>query len=164
MREVLLMDDSRRYITKIAREAGKLTIQQMKENGVGSGEFDLIHLVRHHPGISQKDAGQTLNMEKGAVARRAARLEEKGYLIRRENPSDARSRLLFATEKADTLKSSKTTVEMAFYDWLLEDLPAEERNSFLYTLEGLYKRSKQESRSGFPHVKERLYQTGGGQA
>ena len=68
------MDASRRQITKIAREAGRLTIRVMRQEGIGSGEFDLIHLVRHRPGISQKEICEELNMDKGAAARRVARL------------------------------------------------------------------------------------------
>lgn len=150
------MDFTKRQITKIAREANRLTIRMMKEEDIGSGEFDLIHLVRHNPGISQKDAGQKLHMDKGAVARRVVKLEQKGYLIRQENPADARSRLLYATDKADSLKNSKAAVETAFYTWLLEELPAEEREIFCTILEKLYLRSKAESRSGFLHLYERL--------
>lgn len=150
------MDFTKRHITKIAREANKLTIRMMKEEGIGSGEFDLVHLVRHNPGISQKEAGQKLNMDKGAVAHRVASLEQKGYLIRKENPADARSNLLYATPKADSLKNSKAEVEDAFYSWLLEDLSCEQRDSFCAILEQLYHRSKLESRSGFPHLYERL--------
>ena len=51
------MDASRRQITKIAREAGKLTVRMMKETGIGSGEFDLIHAVRHHPGHAKGRSG-----------------------------------------------------------------------------------------------------------
>ena len=72
----------------------------MKDRGIGSGEVDLIHLIRHNPGISQKDASRELNMDKGAVTRRTAILEQKGYLIRKNNPKDGRSRLLYATEQA----------------------------------------------------------------
>lgn len=150
------MDDTKREITKIAREVSKLTVRMMKEKGIGSGEFDLIHLVRHHPGISQKETGESLNMDKGAVAKRVANLEKKGYLLREENPADGRSRLLYATEKADFLKNSKASVETAFYEWLLEELTQEERESFCGTLEKLFLRSKAESRSGFPHICQRL--------
>ncbi len=150
------MDYTKRQITKIAREANKLTIRMMKDEGVGSGEFDLIHLVRHNPGISQKEAGHILNMDKGAVARRVVALEQKGYMIRQENPADARSRLLYATPKADSLKNSKATVEGAFYTWLLEGLSDTQRDTFCALLEQLYHRSKVESRSGFPHLYERL--------
>lgn len=150
------MDMTKRQITKIAREANKLVIRTMKEGGIGSGEMDLIHLVRHNPGLSQREISLQLNMDKGAVARRTANLEQKGYLIRKENPADGRSQLLYATEKAENLKTSKAAVETAFYDWLLEGLDPAELASFTAALDKLYLRSKQESRSGFPHVAELL--------
>ena len=48
------MDDTQRKITKIAREAAKFTVQTMKAEGIGTAEFDFIHLVRHKPGITQQ--------------------------------------------------------------------------------------------------------------
>ena len=146
------MDASKRQITKIAREVNKLVIRTMKDSGIGSGEMDLIHLVRHHPGISQKEACLQLNMDKGAVARRTANLELKGYLVRKSNPADGRSQLLYATEKAERLKTSKAAVETAFYEWLLAELPEEEKAAFAGTLDKLYLRVKKESRGGFPHM------------
>ena len=141
-----------REITKIAREANKLVLKTLKADGIGSGEMDMIHLVRHNPGITQKDAGVMLNMDKGAVARRAKNLEDKGYLIRKENPDDGRSQLLFATEAAEELKRTKTDIEEAFYEWLFSELESEEKEAFLTTLEKLYIRSKTESRKGFPSI------------
>ena len=150
------MDQSKRQITKIAREANKLVIRTMKEGGIGSGEMDLIHLVRHNPGLSQKEICLQLNMDKGAVARRVASLEQKGYLVRKENPEDGRSQYLYATEKAESLKNSKAAIETVFYDWLLEELSEEDRQEFARILDVLYLRSKKESRSGFPNVTPRL--------
>ena len=74
------MDPTERKITKIAREAGKFTVQAMKEEGIGTAEFDFIHLVRHNPGITQTEVREQLKIDKGAAARSAANLEEKGYL------------------------------------------------------------------------------------
>ena len=146
------MDTSKRQITKIAREVNKLVIRTMKDSGIGSGEVDLIHLVRHHPGISQKEACLQLNMDKGAVARRAGNLELKGYLVRKCNPADGRSQLLYATEKAERLKTSKAAVDTAFYEWLLPELPQAERDAFTGTLNKMYLRAKKESRGGFTHM------------
>lgn len=150
------MDKRGRQITKIAREVQKFTIRAMKAEGVGSGEFDFIHTVRKTPGITQAGVREVLGIDKGAAARRAASLEEKGYLVRRENPEDKRSRLLFATDKADRLKNSKANLEAIFYDWLLETLEPAERETFLATLEKLYYRSKVQSRAGFPDVTDRM--------
>ena len=49
------MDESGRKITKIAREAGKFTLKMMKEEGIGTAEFDFIHFIRHNPGVTQAD-------------------------------------------------------------------------------------------------------------
>lgn len=58
------MDDTQRKITKIAREAAKFTVQTMKAEGIGTAEFDFIHLVRHKPGITQAEIRETLKSTK----------------------------------------------------------------------------------------------------
>ncbi len=146
------MDETKRQITKIAREVSKFTVKTMKADGIGTAEFDYIHLVRHHPGITQAEIRQELKIDKGAAARRTASLEAKGYLRREENPSDGRSQLLFATQKAEELKNSKAKIESVFYTWLLSELTPQERTEFCRVLEKLYWRTKLERRAGFSTV------------
>ena len=146
------MDQTERKITKIAREVSKFTVQTMKEEGRGTAEFDFIHLIRHNPGITQAQVREQLKIDKGAAARRAASLESKGYLYRKENPKDHRSQLLYATEKAEKLKNSKTSIEGIFYEWLLSELPEEEKEAFCRTLDTLYWKCKNQRRAGFVDV------------
>ena len=148
------MDYSKRQITKIAREVSKFTVQTMKEDGIGTAEFDFIHLLRHHPGLTQAQIREELKIDKGAAARQAASLEAKGYLIRKENPADGRSKFLYATEKAESLRNSKVSLEQTFYDWLLSELSEDDCKEFCRILNDLYLRSKSQSRSGFPDVKK----------
>lgn len=150
------MDSTRRQITKIAREVSKFTVRMLKADGVGTAEFDFIHAVRKNPGITQAAVCQLLTLDKGAAARRAASLESKGYLVRRPNPDDGRSRLLFATEKADSLKNSKASVEAMYYAWLEEAFTPEEDEEFCRLLSVLYVRSKAESKAGFPNLARRF--------
>ena len=138
------MDRSERKITKIAREVSAFTVQTMKAEGIGTAEFDFIHLVRHNPGITQAEVRERLKIDKGAAARRASSLEAKGYLVRQANPNDGRSQLLYATEQAEGLKNSKAHLEAVFYEWLLSTLSEKEREAFLATLDTLYLRAKQE--------------------
>lgn len=123
-------DPTERQMTKIAREVAKFTVQMMKADGIGTAEFDFIHLVRHNPGMTQADVRAALKIDKGAAARRAASLEAKGYLVRKPNPDDGRSQLLYATPKAEELKNSKAAIETVFYAWLVEELPESERDAF----------------------------------
>ncbi|MDD3228253.1 MAG: helix-turn-helix domain-containing protein [Oscillospiraceae bacterium] len=150
------MDITKREITKIAREVSKFTVRTLREEGVGSGELDTLHAIRKNPGITQAGVCKITGLDKGAVARQTANLEAKGYLTREENPGDGRSQLLYATEKAEGLKSSKAHIEAAFYEWLTEDLSEQDRQEFARLLEGLYQRCKAESKSDFCEMTARL--------
>ena len=148
------MDPTKRKLTKIAREVCKFTVRTMRAEGIGSGEFDVIHAIRKNPGITQAGICKITGLDKGAVARQTANLEAKGYLERCKNPDDGRSQLLYATRKADTLKHSKAHIETLFYEWLLAELSDEEKDAFCITLDKLYQRSKTESKADFIHVSE----------
>ena len=150
------MDPTKRQMTKIAREVSKLAGRMLRDQGIGTAEFDVVHVIRKNPGITQAGIRDQLGIDKGAMARQIASLEAKGFLIRKENPQDGRSQLLYATEKADQLKNSKAYIESVYYEWLLEPLSDQQRQEFAATLETLYLRSREQSRAGFPEVVERL--------
>lgn len=145
------MDITERKITKIAREAEKLVLLSLREEGVGTAEIDLIHALRHTPGCTQAKLAELLHADKAAIARRTKNLEAKGFLIRRDDPDDRRSQLLYPTEKAEAMRSSKAEIESSFYEYLTSALTGEEAASFAALLDKLYVTSKAESRAGFPH-------------
>ena len=148
------MDITERKITKIAREAEMLVLRTLREEGVGTAEIDLIHALRHHPGCTQAALAELLHADKAAIARRTKNLETKGYLVRKDAPNDRRSQLLYPTEKAESLKSSKAEIEASFYEYLTGVLAPEEAEAFAETLDKLYRASKTESRAGFPHFQK----------
>ena len=150
------MEHPARKITKIARETERLVLLAMRDEHIGTAEIDCIHAVRHHPGITQTELATALNTDKPAIARRTARLERKGYLRREPNPADGRSPLLYPTEQAPNLRNAKAASENAFYEYLLSGLDDADRKKFLELLDILYRRSKEESRSGFLHVSAML--------
>ena len=145
------MDITERKITKIAREAEKLALRTLREKDVGTAEIDLIHALRHNPGCTQAALVELLHADKAAIARRTKNLEAKGYLVRTDDPHDRRSQLLYPTEQAEALKSSKADVEAAFYEYLTSALTEEEAAVFAALLDKIYTVSKTESRAGFPH-------------
>ncbi len=143
------MDQSKRKITKIAREVNKFTVRTLRQEGIGTSEFDVIHIIRKNPGITQTEICKLLGMDKGDVARKIANLEQKGYLERKQNPKDGRSRILFATQKAECLKKSKVHIETIFYEYLMDALSEAERDEFERLLDILYVKCKSESKAGF---------------
>ena len=145
------MDVTERKITKIAREAEKLVLISLREEGVGTAEIDLIHALRHNPGCTQAKLAELLHADKAAVARRTKNLEAKGFLVRKSDANDRRSQLLYPTEKAENMKSSKAEIEAGFYEYLISVLSVEEAKIFAESLDKIYVASKVESRAGFPH-------------
>lgn len=150
------MDYTSGHMVKIVNELNRFTIKAMKENGIGSAEFDFVQLLRKKPGLTQAQVRDELKIDKGAAARRAANLEAKGYIVRKQNPEDKRSQLLYATEKADSLRNSKSEIEATYFDWLLEGLSEDQRMEFCDVLDSLYWRSMMEARAGFPNVSQRI--------
>lgn len=124
------MDSTQRKMTKIAREISKFTVQMMKEDGIGTAEFDVIHFIRHNPGVTQTVMRESLKIDKGAAAKRVASLENKGYLIRKHNPEDGRSQLLYATPKAEELKNSKAQIETIFMNGFYQSFQKRKKKRF----------------------------------
>ena len=123
----------------------------LRDEGVGTAEIDLIHALRHNPGCTQARLAELLHADKAAIARRTKNLEAKGFLTRQDDPNDRRSQLLFPTEKAEAMRSSKAEIESAFYEYLTSHLSEAEAETFAALLNRLYLASKAESRGGFPH-------------
>lgn len=150
------MDTTHAEISKIVREVNKLISKTLSIDGIGPSEFDLIHVVRKHNGITQSEICEILGSDKGAVARQVKVLEKKGYLVKKESRIDKRCNLIYATEKANELKVSKRRIESIYYQYLLDGLNEDEKKEFSRLLEKVYLRSKSESKNKFINVKKRL--------
>lgn len=146
------MDRTHRQITKIAREAASYVRTSMALQGVGSGEADMLHLIRKKPGISPGEVASALCMDKAAITRRVANLVAKGFLRKEADDADRRRSHLYATERCEAVKDTKVVLEARFYEWLTSTLDEDEFEAFSSTLDKLYQRSKEESRQGFPHL------------
>ena len=112
------MDRTERKITKISRTAQRFTSHVLKDFGLGTSEYELIHCVRHNPGISQAKISEKLKLDKAAVARCVAGLIKKDYLVTQPDPQDKRGKMVFATAKSEIVKNSKSDVESFYYEWL----------------------------------------------
>lgn len=143
------MSNSKRKITKIAREAGRFSTLVLKNQELGASEYETVHCIRHNPGINQELLAKMVHLDKSAVARQAQSLEKKGYITRQCDPQDKRAKLLYPTQKAESVKNSRVNVENLFYDWLFDELNEEEKSVFFPLLDRLYTKSKAERKTDF---------------
>jgi DNA-binding MarR family transcriptional regulator len=68
------------------------------------GDADgVLHFVNRHPGIRVADLLDVLKITKQSLGRVLRELVDNGYVVQRAGPADRRQRLLFATQKGETL-------------------------------------------------------------
>lgn len=149
------MDITRRYITKISRVAHRYEGIRLKGSNIGTSEFECLYYISKNNGMNQEKLRSFLNIDKSAVARMVANLEEKGYVSRIQDKDDKRAKKLFITDKAVDMKNMSSSVESFFYEWLVEDIDPNEKEVFLKVLNDLYIKSKKERREGFINIKKR---------
>jgi len=146
------MDRTERKIAKIERIARQYTTDRLGNIGLGPSEYEFIHFVRHHQGTSQAQISEVLMQDKAAVARRAANLERKGFIRITKDENDGRSKKIFSTELAESVKESKAEIESDFYEWLTGDVEEEKLKIFLEVLEQLYRKGKASRKLEFSDI------------
>ena len=84
------MDPTKRTIRKIDRDAQYFVAQALGHSSLSLSDYDMIHTVNHNPGITQEELRKKYSQDKSTIARRAAKLEKEGYIVRRPHPVDGR--------------------------------------------------------------------------
>lgn len=148
------MDPTKRRIRKIDRDAQRFVARALGNTDLSLSDYDMIHTVRHRPGITQEELRRLYCLDKSTIARRAAKLEEAGYLYRRPSPEDKRRKELFVTERGDALREAKVEAEAFYFDWLTSELTEAELAVLVPLLDKLQLRSRDERRQDFVHLLE----------
>ena len=85
----------------------------------------------------------SLAINPNTIQRAYESLEQEGYLCRCPDPRDGRAKLIHSTEKAIHIKDDVAALENEYYDWLLQGLSPEERESFERQLRRLMQRARE---------------------
>lgn len=148
------MDPTRRRIRKIDRDAQRFVARALGNTSLSLSDYDMIHTVQHRPGITQEALRRKYAQDKSTIARRAAKLEAGGYIVRRTDPEDGRRKQLFITEKGAAVRDAKVEAEAFFFEWLTADLTPEELAALCPLLDRIQLRSRDERRQEFVHLLE----------
>lgn len=148
------MDPTKRRIRKIDRDAQRFVARALGNTDLSLSDYDMIHTVRHRPGVTQEELRRLYCLDKSTIARRAAKLEAAGYICRLPSSEDKRRKQLFVTGQGDALREAKVEAESFYFQWLTEELTEEELAVLAPLLERLQLRSRDERRQDFCHLLE----------
>lgn len=114
-------------ITDVARLMRTVFERRVRGLGLTRAQWLVIARVRHHPGLSQSEVADLLEIEKATAGRLIDRMERKGWIERRAEPRDRRVNRLHLTTKGVRLHTEIWPLAEATVDDALDSLTQAER-------------------------------------
>ncbi|UXZ04392.1 MarR family winged helix-turn-helix transcriptional regulator [Moraxella nasicaprae] len=132
----------------IARQFAILLHEGLKPLGISPAQFPILLSLWETDGLSQNELVEIADVAQATIANTLARMERDGLIERRENPKDARSRLIFLTDHAKALQASATHIAQNINMGALSVLDDEEKHAFLLMLNKVLAKQKEMIQKG----------------
>lgn len=124
-----------KWISLIYRYGQNFIGQELKKLDIGSGQYIFITALYHKDGVNQEEISEYLKIDKGTTARAIKKLEEQGYIIRKEDDNDKRAYKVYLTDKALYVKPEICKAMKKWTNILSEGFDEEEKELTLSFLE-----------------------------
>ncbi len=110
----------------------------MASSGLHPGQPRLLQFIWDHPGCTQKEAADDLDVSPASAAASLKRLEKAGYVLRRPDEQDARRNRLFITQEGmEQMKNNCLKFEQLDAD-MFSGLAEEEVEAFRRACEKMF--------------------------
>ena len=142
------MNGIMKYINRISRCNGVVYANRLRGYGITQCQHPYILLICREPGIPQEKISRELCVNKSSVTRQITLMEEKGLIMRKQDPTDRR---VYPTQKMQELLPHVRLVMKEWNEYLLEEFSEEEQEKLVVALEKLMQRAQtaaQESLKG----------------
>jgi MarR family transcriptional regulator for hemolysin len=118
----LISDVARLMRTAFDRRARRL--------GLTRSQWLVINRLHRHPGATQSELAEMIEVEKATAGRMVDRMEKKGWVVRRADAADRRVNRLHLTAEADLIRVQLAHIADRNVDDALAPLSARERDQF----------------------------------
>lgn len=136
------MDSFVKMINRIARLSAFYREKEFKKLGLGEMHHAYILSICSEPGISQEELACKLFINKSNVARQLAQLEQKGFIIRKNDQQDARRLRIYPTDKSLAIEEEIRSILGAWNQTLLAELPVEQQEAVLSGLQHMMEKAE----------------------
>ena len=113
--------------------------------GIHPGQPPLLHYIQAHPGCTQKEAADELDVTPASAAASLKRLEKAGLVERKADDKDARRNCLFITAEGDARLIEHRKIFDALDERMFAGLTEDEIQMFQRTCEKMFDNLADES-------------------
>ncbi|CDX44674.1 Transcriptional regulator, MarR family [Mesorhizobium sp. ORS 3359] len=123
--------------------------------GLSSAQWRLMVRVAKEEGITQARLAELLEIEPISVSRLVDRMEEGGWIERRQDATDRRVRMIFPTEKASAAYADVKSLAGEVYEESLTGISPEERRILIRVLDTIVQNLTDGEASSLEKIKSR---------
>ncbi|MDH9159787.1 MarR family transcriptional regulator [Staphylococcus succinus] len=144
------MKDILRDIGVISRALDSISNIEFKEIDLAKGQFVYLVRIYENPGIIQEQLVEMLKIDRATASRAISNLEKNGLIIKKSGENNKKNKLLFATDKGETLypfiiRENEYSNAVALKDFSEEEIKA---------LTDMLKRVKENISNDWSYVKK----------
>ncbi|MDW7673520.1 MAG: MarR family transcriptional regulator [Bacillota bacterium] len=115
-----------KWISILYRYGHIYLTKELEPYNIGKGQFLFLLVLYQTDGLPQEELAYLLNIDKGTTARAINKLEQAGYVFRKQNEKDLRSNRIFLTEEAKNFKPQLQAILQSWTDILKEGMTEDE--------------------------------------
>lgn len=119
-------------------------------HGLVTSQLELLRYLRDHPGSRVAEVATNFAAGIGAISKGCDRLEARGWVVRRPNPTDGRSSLIALTDSGADLVAEADATFRAELDALVRPVLGEDQIVALGASLGALRDALQQGRTGTP--------------
>lgn len=122
----MLMSD----LSIIVRGSQVFSTRKLSEYDLNAGEQYILMYLMGHDDSNQDSIAKFFMLDKGSIARTLAKLENKGFIVRRVNDENQREKVITLTEKSKDIKEVLTELLIEWKETMYEGISEEEISTF----------------------------------
>jgi DNA-binding MarR family transcriptional regulator len=135
---VPLQDDRRQIgflIADVARMMRSSFDRRVRRIGLTRSQWLVLSRLHRHPGISQSELAEMLEVERATAGRMIDRMERRNWLVRRPDPADRRINRLYLTAEAERVQAEMGRIAEQLLDDAMASLDDGEREALTDMME-----------------------------
>ncbi|MGM0650622.1 MAG: MarR family winged helix-turn-helix transcriptional regulator, partial [Bacteroidota bacterium] len=119
----------------LSRCAHKYFQHKFRDYAIGHAQVRTLHVICRHDGISQKQLIENLKLDKSSVTSQIELLEKNGYITRKTDKTDQRSKRIYITKKTEAIKHDLIAIFSGWSSALMKGFTPEEKETLFYLLD-----------------------------
>ena len=118
-------------LMRFSNQSNQLSDQFLKSFGLTTAQFDVLAQIYFFHPLTQSELAQKILITQGGISRMLARLEQEGYIIRKQ---DWKTKTIILSEQGTHIMEQAVPEQLKFQSSMFEGALSEEELKTLYSL------------------------------